>query len=389
MEQPRVVTSCSSRFHIFDQARELARQGLLRQLISDYPRSRAQDFGIPPEKVQSLLLIGAFNYTVRWVHRYLPEYLGYRASRLLHDRFSCRLAQVLPAEMDYFIGLSSFCREALEVCRARGVRCAVDHGSLHQAEDARLVREEAVRWGLPCPSDVSPDWVIDKEDQEFDLADDVFAISSVAHDSLVRQGVPRDKIFVNPLGVDVSAFRPVPRGDKRFRVLQVGMVSLRKGVLDTAEAFRRASIPDAELWFVGAETEPGLKPIAMGESAGITFLPPVAQADLPGIYAQASVFVLASVADGFGMVVPQAMACGLPVIVTENVGARDLIVDGVNGFVVPIRSPQRIAEHLLFLRENPEAAAAIGSAAAHSVRNGYAWSDYGERLAAFLRSRAR
>lgn len=386
MGQLRVVTSCSSRFHIFDQARELSRAGLLHQLITDYPPARAADFGIPPERVRSLLLTGAVNYAVRKAHRHVPDSLGDRAMRALHAHFSRRLARVLPEDMGYFIGLSSFCREALAACRASGVRCAVDHGSVHQAEDARLVREEADRWGVPCPPDLSPDWVIAKEDEEFSLADDVFAVSTVARDSLIRQGIPADKIFVNPLGVDVSAFAPAPRRNGQFRVLQVGMISLRKGVLDTFEAFRRAAIPEAELWFVGVQSEPGLRSIVTGGGVpGVSFMPPVPQSDLPGIYTEASAFVLASLADGFGMVVPQAMACGVPVIVTENVGARDLVVDGVNGFVVPIRSPEAIAERLRFLADNPGAAAAMGAMAAQTVRQGYAWTDYGDRLAAFLR----
>ena len=66
---------------------------------------------------------------------------------------------------------------------------------------------------------------------------------------------------------------------------------------------------------------------------GVAFKSPVPQANLREFYNQSSVFVLASVADGFAMVVLQAMACELPVIITENVGASELIEDGVNGFV--------------------------------------------------------
>jgi starch synthase len=86
-------------------------------------------------------------------------------------------------------------------------------------------------------------------------------------------------------------------------------------------------------------------------------------------------------------VVPQAMACGLPVIVSENVGARDLVQEGVNGFIVPIRSPHVIAERLRFLFANRDVATRMGKAARDTVRRGFGWTDYGDRLADFVKQR--
>lgn len=385
----RVVTSCSGRFHIFDQARELAHHGMLHQLITDYPVVRASRFGVPRERVKSLLVTGMLNHALRRALGRLPQGVRSPLAHAIHDHFSRRLAHAMPADTDFFIGLSSFCREALVRCRERGIPCAVDHGSMHQAEEASLVCEEAVRWGLPRPADTSPDWIVAKENEEFALADHVFVLSTVARDSLVRQGVDPNRIFVNPCGVDIAAFSPAPRRDKVFRVIQVGAISLRKGTLDVLDAFRQAHLHGSELWFLGGgREESGLDAVIKRmELRGVSFLPPVPQPDLRDYYNDSSVFVLASVADGFGMVVPQAMACGLPVIVTENVGARDLIEDGVNGFVVPIHAPHLIAERLRYLHDNPEAAVRMGQAALMTVRGSFSWSDYGDRLAAFLTDR--
>lgn len=390
MHKPhRVVTSCSGRFHIFDQARELARHGMLHQLITDYPAARPARFGVPRERVRSLLITGMLNHGLRRVIGRLPQGTRSLLAHAIHDHFSRRLERVLPAEMDFFIGLSSFCREALVRCRERRIPCAVDHGSLHQAEEASLVCEEATRWGLPLPADTSPDWIVAKEDEEFALADNVFVLSTVARDSLVRHGVEASRIFVNPCGVDITAFSPAPRSDRVFRVIQVGAISLRKGTLDVLEAFRLARLPGAELCFVGGgREESGLDTVIKRiEMPGVSFLSPVPQPRLRNYYNRSSVFVLASVADGFGMVVAQAMACGLPVIVTENVGARDLVEEGVNGFVVPIQAPHLIAERLRYLHDHPEVVARMGQAALATVRGGFGWSDYGDRLAAFITHR--
>jgi len=72
------------------------------------------------------------------------------------------------------------------------------------------------------------------------------------------------------------------------------------------------------------------------------------------LYQEADIFVLPSVDDGFGMVVAEAMAAGLPVIVTENVGPADHIEDGVEGFVGPIRNPQALAAKIKFFYDNPD-----------------------------------
>ena len=74
------------------------------------------------------------------------------------------------------------------------------------------------------------------------------------------------------------------------------------------------------------------------------------------------------------------MACGLPVIVTENVGAADIVGDGVNGFVIPIRDVEALKERLLCLYEDAERRQHMGQAASDTVARGYTWDDYGDRL---------
>ena len=387
-EPMRVVTSCRGRFHIFDQARELARHNVLHQLITDYPKAWPERFGVPPDKVRALLLSGFINHGMGRVRGYLPWNYQISIDHWVHDRFSRQLAKLIPKDTQFFIGLSSFCSDALEVCRANGIPCAVDHGSLHQQEDARLVMEEARRWGLAIPSSESADWIISKEDDEFHRADHVFVLSSVARNSMIHCGIPSEKIFVNPCGVDLAQFYLGEKRDTVFRVIQVGGVTLRKGVLTLLDAFARAKLSDAELWFVGGgfETSGMQSSINAMCSPGVTFYRPVPQAKLRDYYNQSSVFVLASVADGFGMVVAQAMACGLPVIVTENVGAKDLIVDGVNGFIVPVGAPEIIADRLRQLHSDPELCQKMGLAAKLTIEKGYTWQDYGDRLVTFLHS---
>lgn len=381
---PRIVTSCRGRFHIFDQARELAQAGALHRLITDYPRSWPVRHGVPADRVLPLLGLGLVTHGLGRLSTRWPETSKSLVQKHLHNLFSRRLARVIPPDTDFLIGLSASSLEALEVCRERGIPCAVDHGSLHQATERDFILQEAARWGIKNPPRLPAPWVIDKENREFATADHILVLSQAAADSLVAHGTAREKIWVNPAGVDLEAFHPAPQTPDIFRVLQVGAVVLNKGVLTTLDAFSRVRGGPKELWFLGGGfAASGLAPFFdRWRVPGAHVLPPVPQSALPTYYHQASVFVLASVADGFGLVVAQAMACGLPVIVTENVGAKDLVQEGINGFIVPVGSPEMLAERLQFLCDNPDQREAMGRAARATVENGLGWADYGHRLLA-------
>ena len=84
------------------------------------------------------------------------------------------------------------------------------------------------------------------------------------------------------------------------------------------------------------------------------------------------------------MVILQMLGCGIPVIATTNTGGMDVIREGETGFIVPIRSPEAIAEKIRYCYQNPEQLQLMKMQAAASVREGFTWDDYGRRYAAFL-----
>ena len=137
------------------------------------------------------------------------------------------------------------------------------------------------------------------------------------------------------------------------------------------------SFPKSKLIFVGTplpETQillrraPGLSPELKGAQP---------KSRLPFYYSLADVMVLPSITEGFGYVIGEAMACGCPVIATENTGGPDFFTDGVEGFIVPIRSPQAIAEKLVWLYEHPEERVEMRHAALRRVQDLGGWDRYG------------
>ncbi len=382
----KVTTSCSGRFHIFDQARQLHRCGVLHRFVNDYPKWMTRRWGIPDARVTSLLANGVLGRAARYLPASWSPTLRDRLYRTLHNRFSARLARHVPRDSDIFIGLSSFCLDALERAKDLGVTAIVDHGSLHQRTERRLLEEESRLHGIKADDELATDWLIDKEDCEFHTADRVFVLSEAAKRSLVDEGIAGDKIFVNPCGVDVSQFRAAEKGDSLFRVIYCGNIRLGKGVHYLLQAFSELRLANAELCLIGdAPVGAYGELIRRFQASNVRFLGTFPQVELAKIYTQGSVLVLPSVADGFGMVVPQAMACGVPVIVTQNVGAADIVSEGVDGFVVPIRDVAALKERLRLLHEQPVLQRQMGAAAQKKANASLSWDEYGNRLVAQLK----
>lgn len=109
-------------------------------------------------------------------------------------------------------------------------------------------------------------------------------------------------------------------------------------------------------------------------------IPAVPNDKLRNYYGRSSVFVLPSVEDGFAYVCNEAMACGLPVITTTNTGASELIEQGKEGFIVPIRSPEAIANHLELLYRNKELRQEMSRNALTKSQTGLGWEKYALRL---------
>ena len=176
----------------------------------------------------------------------------------------------------------------------------------------------------------------------------VVPTSRVASQLVEAHGVDPDLVAVVPYGLDTTRFSPDPAERARIRhelgvpldrlvVLLVGSGFERKGVGRAVQGLALSGIDDAELWIMG--TDPNLaryEHIARDCGVGdrVRFVGTRSYAELPGWYAAADVFILPSQQDSAPLTVIEALATGLPVIVSEYVGWSDLVQDGMNGFGV-------------------------------------------------------
>jgi len=373
----KVVVSVGGRFHGFNLAAELARRGHLHMLITSYPAFIAARFGVPRDKVRSV--IGKEIMSRVWRLLPAPWRRRWDIDFWLAEYFDQRAAKLIPADADLFVGWSFFSLHAIRRAKELGIPTIVDHGSSHIEYQRDILNEEYARFGLPQP--VYDERPVQKELKEYAEADHIALGSKFAVRTFVEKGIPEKKIIRVPYGVDISSFKQTPKNDDVFRVAFAGGLTLRKGVHYLLRAFHELKLPKSELLLVGTIHDE-IRPFLAKYKKNVRAIGSVPQTELAGLYSDSSVFVLDSVEDGFGMVIIQAMACGLPVIASENTGGPDIIEDGKEGFILPIRDIGKLKEKLLYLYKHPEERAKMGTAALAKAAAGFTWQDYGERMLA-------
>jgi glycosyltransferase involved in cell wall biosynthesis len=260
-----------------------------------------------------------------------------------------------------------------------GALSVCDSGTTHARFHEALLDEEHAAWGVPPVAwDQKRLESIEREYAESDL---IVTPSQFAFDSFVARGVPASRLALVPYGVDADTYRPGPKRDRTFRILYVGALSLRKGLPYLLESVSTLKWRDAELALRGGDTpeSPALLARYKG-SIPLTRIPPQPRDQLKDLYSSASVVVLPSVEDGFGLVIGQALACGTPVIATTHTGGPDVIEHGRNGLIIPPRDGRALADALTRLHDDPAALAAMRVEARRRVELARGWGQYGDGM---------
>lgn len=243
-----------------------------------------------------------------------------------------------------------------------------------QLEEAELFSELAPA----LQSTQEPARKLERKEQEIQLADHIFVPSSFVQDSLLAVGIKPEKISVIPFGAPIEYFRPKPKIDNLFRALFVGRVSPRKGVHYLLKAWQQLQLPDSELLLVGINDFP--EGWLNQYTDIIRYLKSVPHSSLNQYYSAASVLVFPSLVEGLALVQLEAMACGIPIITTSNAGGSDIVTDGVEGFVIPIRDLEALKEKLEWCYRHPQELAAMGRAARQKAEQ-LTWKQYRYKLA--------
>jgi len=326
-----------------DNARALYRHAALRFIALGTRRGTA---GIPPSHTRLFPLFGLLAYAGSEL---LSTYRGeaFRFSLLpLFDAWVKR--QLRPG--DHIISSYGYVNACFQWVRAHGGKTFVDAGNSHPENFWNVVSEEHRRWKCPLPP-FSPFW--HRRSMEMMAhVDYVLCPSSFVRASYLSRGFKPGQILENVYPIDLSCFAPPvePRPkDRPLTVISTGALSLRKGTPYLLEALRiiRRRHPSARFLLTRSIHDSAAGVVRDYADLPIDWSPSLPHPQLAERLRSADVFVLPSLEEGLVRTALEAMACGLPVVVTPNTGAADLVQPGVNGEIVPIRDPQATAEAIL------------------------------------------
>ena len=213
----------------------------------------------------------------------------------------------------------------------------------HAIYDEEKAREPA--WACTLSGTRDSAAKLARKDEELQLANAVIVASSFTKSTLAFSPSPAREVEVIPYGAPSSiAERSLGTNNGKLRVLFAGALGQRKGLSYLLRAINmtRAGV---ELTLIGRKISELCDPLneAVKQHRWIPSLP---HSEMLREMARHDVFVFPSLFEGFGLVILEAMSQGLPVITTAHTAGPDIIRDGEDGFIVPIRDPAAIAEKL-------------------------------------------
>lgn len=372
----KVTIVVGGKFHAFDLAEQLEKKSHLLNLITSYPKWKICKFyNIEKKKIKSVVLkeiieriiikLKLSNY-LNFIFFYLNKYFEYFASKKVDYKNS-----------DILVGWSGFSHKAFQKSKNYNIIKILERGSSHIKYQTEILLEEYKKFNLKYK--INPN-LIKQELIEYDLADFISIPSEFVKKSFLQNRIEEKKIILIPYGVNLNNFYPKKKKDNIFRFIYVGTSSIRKGVWYTLKAFNELNLPNAELILVGSIDLDFLPLLSeFNSNKKIKIINHVEQNKLVEFYNISDVFVISSIEDGFAMVIPQALACGIPVICTENSGGSELIDSGKNGFVVPIRDINKLQEKMILLYEDKKLYDHLKNNI-EKKRNNLSWNDYGHKM---------
>lgn len=283
---------------------------------------------------------------------------------------------------DAFHGWSGECYASLIECRLLGIPSVMDVPTWHRNKGVAKPAETKSEREARLSDRGWRDWRRHlhatrlQNLAEYDLADVLLMPSGKSAETFRAAGVPEEKLHYVGRGVDIARYRPAEQPPDTFRLVFVGALIKRKGVHHLLEAWRKLSLPDAELVLVGTvheEIKPALEAFATPSVKLIGFTSSV-QDELR----RSTAFVFPSECEGFAKATLEAAACGLPLIATRESG--DAVVDGQTGLCIPANDVEALAVAIGAASRSRDHLAQMGRNARALVEHRFTWEHYRERV---------
>lgn len=380
-----IIVSCPTKFWAFALAEQLHRHQQLSAFYTTYAYQKNLLFRKLAQRIDKEEI------PAHLIHTHIPfAFLMKKIPRefIWNDWYDKWVANQLKKRKDYkiFIGWSGMSLHTIRQAKKAGKKTIVERGSSHILYQNKILHQEYKKFGIDFHINQQ---VIEKELKEYEEADYIAVPSLFVKNSFLEYGFNEKKLFHNPYGTSFSLkhqatnFKPNNTNNK-FKILYLGSINIRKGLIYLFEALQDLNISRDlyEVWFIGQVTDEMKETIEKYQFDNWKFFGHVNHYELPQYLSVCDVGIQPSNEEGLSMVMAQMLSCGVPVIATTNTGGQDIINNDINGFIIPIRSPQHIKEKIEYLYNNPPILAAMK--AATQVQKDLSWNAYGNRYSDFL-----
>lgn len=335
-----------------------------------------------------------FEFREMWMRKLQGKSLAVQNQVYKRDTdFDLMIAAKIPSiASSHFWGFQGSCHASLKAAKQADKIAVCELATAHVVQAKKILAEEAR---------LQPDWAdsIDNlyfppeyekrlEEEPF-LADHVIAASKFTEWTLKETGIDPAKISVLPLGfeADKIPFQLSANGfSKRpLRLLFAGTVTQRKGISYLLDAM--ATLPgsaNVELHIIGGIQGSGN---AFSKRKHLyCHYPAVSQQEMFQKYQEFDALILPTVFEGFGLVIVEALAAGIPVITTPHSMGPDVISEGKNGWIIPIRDSVAIANAMVQLRDKSDDEFAQMKLFSRSSALEFTWERYSQNLAEVTKS---
>lgn len=362
------IASFGGRSHMLDLARELEKQGNIVRYYSYVPTKRAMKFGLKKEcsytlfylATPFLVLFKLFGFKKHLLHIY----------RVTFDYVTAFIMK----PCDVFIGQVPMHLFSLKMAKKRyGAITICESGLSNINVYNNLLKEIG---GIKD----YPKYSFSRFEACYKEADYISVASFFTKNGFLEHGFDDQKVILNPYGVSLANFNATVLQEQSFDCLMVGQWSKRKGVEMAIEACENLGL---SLLHVGAVVD-----VPFPVNSQFKHIDPVNEYELKKYYSKAKIFLFPSFEDGFGMVLVQAVACGLPIVCSPNTGGTTLrnMIDDKKWIVVmddvSTLALEKAIDKALKLANTQKGERKY----ANSIIRDLSWESYGNRYDKFLKS---
>lgn len=364
MKKLRINIASSHRFHLLDLARELSQHGHDVKFYSFVPTKRCIKFGLKKSECRSLLpfvlvllALGVLFPNSNWIIKYRDKLMDYIVGYTMR-------------KCDVFIALGTVYLESFNMAKKRfGAKTILEWGSKHIDDQQKILSLIGAK--------LNDEYFNIRSRNAYSLVDYIAVASEHVVRSFLSHGISRDKLLLNPYGVDLSMFYPDTKVKKEYDVIMVGGWGYRKGCDLIVEALK-----DTNLTFLHVG---GLVDMEFPDLPNFTHVPPVDQSKLIEYYNKAKIALLPSREEGLAMVQAQAIACNLPLVGSVDSGAEDLkkmVKHPEYITIIDEYTPEKTREAIESTLQQYQK---LGSTIyAGDAVNNLTWQAYGKRYAIYL-----